>query len=522
MSTDVQSTQATAVTGTYDLLIVGGGVNGAGIARDAVGRGASVLMVEKDDLAGHTSSASTKLIHGGLRYLEYYEFRLVREALIERERLLGIAPHIIWPLRFVLPHSRMVRPAWLLRTGLFLYDHLCPRMTLRKTEAVKFDGHVTGLALKPEFTRGFIYSDARVQDSRLVVLNAMDARDRGADIRTHTRLVSATRHAAHWDAVIEDESGQRQTVRAKIIVNAAGPWVADMLHNTLKLNTSKNVRLVKGSHIVVPRLYEGEHAYILQNADKRIVFAIPYEGEFTMIGTTDIPFTDDPNSVEIDPEETQYLCESVSRYFKKRVSPDDVVWAWSGVRPLYDDAAKNASAVTRDYVLDVDHAQGAPILSIFGGKITTFRKLAEHAIEKLAPHLPVLSSPSWTATKALPGGDLDAGGFDATLARLRRTAPFLSEKASWRMMRSYGSRAFAIVDGVNDVAGMGEDFGAGLTAREVDYLMDHEWVRSAQDVLWRRSKLGLHVPTENVARIEGYIARRLNEKGEKAQARPAA
>jgi len=416
----------------------------------------------------------------------------------------------------------MVRPAWLLRTGLFLYDHLCPRLTLPKTQAVKFGDHVSGLALKPEFSRGFIYSDARVLDSRLVVLNAMDARDRGADIRTHTRLVSATRHAAHWDAVIEDETGTRTTVQAKILVNAAGPWVADMLHNTLKLPTTKNVRLVKGSHIVVPRLYEGEHAYILQNADKRIVFAIPYEDDFTMIGTTDIPFTDNPDKVEIDADETRYLCDSVSRYFRTRVAPEDVVWAWSGVRPLYDDAAKNASAVTRDYVLDVDAAQGAPILSIFGGKITTFRKLAEHAIEKLAPHLPVLDAASWTASAALPGGGMDAGGFDATLARLRRVAPFLSEKTAHRLMRSYGTRAFAIVEGAKATSDLGEDFGAGLTAREVDYLMDQEWASHAQDVLWRRSKLGLHVPADSTARIEAYMAARREEKGGRDQARPAA
>ncbi|GBQ68923.1 glycerol-3-phosphate dehydrogenase [Ameyamaea chiangmaiensis NBRC 103196] len=491
-----------------DLLIVGGGVNGTGIARDAVGRGASVMLVEKDDLAGHTSSASTKLIHGGLRYLEYYEFRLVREALIERERLLKIAPHIIWPIRFVLPHSKLVRPAWLLRLGLFLYDHLCPRMTLPKTESVRFDRHISGRAIRDDYARGFIYSDARVLDSRLVVLNAMDARDRGADIRTHTRLVGATRHADHWEAVIEDADGARQTVHARILVNAAGPWVADMLHNTLKLQTSKNVRLVKGSHIVVPRLYDGDHAYILQNPDKRIVFAIPYEQDFTMIGTTDIPFESDPNRVEIDADETRYLCDSVSRYFRTPVKPDDVVWAWSGVRPLYDDAAKDASAVTRDYVLDVDTSGGAAILSIFGGKITTFRKLAEHAIEKLAPLMPVLGKPSWTGTQPLPGGDLGAGGFDGAVARLRTQAGFLDQATAERLVRSYGSCAYLIVGDAATRETMGEDFGAGLTAREIDYLMAQEWVRCADDLLWRRSKLGLHIAPEQAARVEAYIAQR--------------
>ncbi|ARW11703.1 glycerol-3-phosphate dehydrogenase [Acetobacter ascendens] len=494
----------------YDLLIVGGGVNGAGIARDAVGRGASVLLVEQDDLASYTSSSSTKLIHGGLRYLEYYEFRLVREALMERERLLKMAPHIMWPLRFVLPHSKLVRPAWMLKAGLFLYDHLASNMTLPKSRGIDFRTHSSGAALKPEYTKGFVYSDGWVQDSRLVVLNAMDAAERGADVRTRTRLIAASRANGVWEATLEDcSTGKTTTVRAKALVNAAGPWVARLLADTLKIPNSKSVRLVKGSHIIVPRVYEGPQAYIFQNPDKRIVFAIPYEQKFTLIGTTDIPWKQEPGKVEIAPDEVTYLCESVNRYLNVQVKESDVVWSYAGLRPLYDDASANASAVTRDYVLDLDTQDGAPLLSIFGGKITTYRKLAEHALEKLAPVLPAVGGQSWTAQEVLPGGDLGDGGFDQALARLRRTAPWLPEGLAWRLMRNYGSRTYEIIGEANSMQDMGDVLGGDLTSREVDYLISREWARSAEDVLWRRSKLGLHLNDAEKANVEAYVGKKL-------------
>ncbi len=494
----------------YDLLIVGGGVNGAGIARDAVGRGASVLLVEQDDLASYTSSSSTKLIHGGLRYLEYYEFRLVREALMERERLLKMAPHIMWPLRFVLPHSKLVRPAWMLKAGLFLYDHLASNMTLPKSRGIDFRTHSSGAALKPEYTKGFVYSDGWVQDSRLVVLNAMDAAERGADVRTRTRLIAASRANGVWEATLEDRTtGKTTTVRAKALVNAAGPWVARLLADTLKIPNSKSVRLVKGSHIIVPRVYEGPQAYIFQNPDKRIVFAIPYEQKFTLIGTTDIPWKQEPGKVDIAPNEVTYLCESVNRYLNVQVKESDVVWSYAGLRPLYDDASANASAVTRDYVLDLDTQDGAPLLSIFGGKITTYRKLAEHALEKLAPVLPAVGGQSWTAQEVLPGGDLGDGGFDQALARLRRTAPWLPEGLAWRLMRNYGSRTYEIIGEANSMQDMGDVLGGDLTSREVDYLISREWARSAEDVLWRRSKLGLHLNDAEKANVEAYVGKKL-------------
>lgn len=490
----------------YDLLIVGGGVNGAGIARDAVGRGASVLMVEQDDLASYTSSASTKLIHGGLRYLEYYEFRLVREALTERERLLKMAPHIIWPMRFVLPHSKLVRPAWMLKAGLFLYDHLASNMTLPKSRAVDFRTHSSGRPLKDDYTKGFVYSDGWVQDSRLVVLNALDAAERGADIRTRTRLIKATRSNGLWQAELEDRvTGKTTHVQARALVNAAGPWVARLLAETLNIPNSKSVRLVKGSHIIVPRVFDGPQAYIFQNPDKRIVFAIPYEQNFTLIGTTDIPWNEAPGKVGIAPDEIKYLCESVNRYFKKDVKESDVVWTYAGLRPLYDDASANASAVTRDYVLDLDTQDGAPLLSIFGGKITTYRKLAEHALEKLAPVLPAVAGVSWTATEVLPGGDIGEGGFDAALARLGRAAPWLPAATAWRLLRNYGSRVYEIIGEATSLKDLGEVLGGDLTTREVDYLIEREWARTGEDILWRRSKLGLHLSEAEKQKVSDYV-----------------
>ncbi|GAB0115716.1 glycerol-3-phosphate dehydrogenase [Acidisoma sp. C75] len=476
-------------------MVVGGGVNGAAIARDAAGRGLSVRLLEQHDLAQHTSSASTKLIHGGLRYLEFYEFRLVREALMERERLLAIAPHIIWPLEFVLPHAKHLRPAWMIRAGLFLYDHLARRKRLPASRAVSFKSHPAGQVLQPAYRRGFAYADCWVEDSRLVVLNALDAAERGAVISPRCKLLSARPVEGLWQA--ETEAGR---VTARALVNAAGPWVADVLNRKLGHNAESTVRMIKGSHIVTRRLHEGDYAFILQNPDGRIVFVIPYERDFSLIGTTDTPFDADPALVEISPEETEYLCESVSRYFRKPVTAADVVWSYAGVRPLYDDHAAEARAVTRDYVLDLKHdASTPPLLSVFGGKITTSRKLAEHALEKLLPAMGRPVGPSWTGREALPGGDF--ADFDAYLAQFRGEYPALPGALAHRLVRAYGTRAarFAGQD-------MGEDLGGGLSEAEVAYLAGQEWARTSEDILWRRSRLGLHVPEGTAARLDSYLA----------------
>ncbi|USU08188.1 glycerol-3-phosphate dehydrogenase [Sphingomonadaceae bacterium OTU29MARTA1] len=486
-----------------DLLIVGGGINGAGIARDAGGRGLSVMLVEQDDLASHTSSASTKLIHGGLRYLEYGEFRLVREALIERERLLGIAPHIIWPLAFVLPQAQSPRPAWMVRLGLFLYDHLGGRKRLPATETIHLSRDPRGNGLKPgKADRAFVYADCWVEDSRLVVLNARDAAARGAAIHTRARLIAAVRDGGEWRATIKDAAGPR-TVIARALVNAAGPWVADILSKVPGAHHDRGVRLIKGSHIVVPRLYDGEHAFMLQNPDRRIVFAIPYERDFTLIGTTDQPWQGPPGPATIDAEETAYLCDTVNRYFTRAIGPADIVWSYSGIRPLYDDHAANASAVTRDYVLDLDAEDGrAPLLSVFGGKITTYRKLAEHALEKLAPTFPDAGG-SWTATQPLPGGDFMH--FDTMLASLIAARPDLPAHLLQRLARAYGTDTAALLGDAQDVVALGRHFGGDLYAREIDYLVTHEWARTADDILYRRSKLGLHVPDGTAEAIAAYL-----------------
>jgi glycerol-3-phosphate dehydrogenase len=465
-----------------------------------------VLLCEQDDLAAHTSSASTKLIHGGLRYLEYYEFRLVREALFERERLLNSAPHIIWPLRFILPHERGIRPAWLVRMGLFLYDNLAPRKKLPGTASINLARHPAGQALKPGFDTAFMYSDCWVEDSRLVALNALDAAERGAEIRVRTQVLSARREGGLWRATVQDRAtGETRDVRARAVVNSAGPWVADVLNGKLGLNTQKNVRLVKGSHIIVPKLFEGDHAFILQNKDKRIIFAIPYQGGFTLVGTTDVPVETGPGKAAISEEEVRYLCEAINHVFRREIAPADVVWTYSGVRPLYDDGSADASAVTRDYVFDLDHpGEGAPVLSIFGGKITTFRKLAEHALDELKPFFPAMK-PAWTETAKLPGGDMPDADFERFLADLRRRRPFLPEGQARRMGRAYGTRIDELLGDAEAWADLGEDFGGGLTAAEVDYLVRREWARTAEDVLWRRSKLGLHVPAGAAERIDAYL-----------------
>lgn len=493
-----------------DLLIVGGGINGAGIARDAAGRGLSVMLVEAEDLAQHTSSASTKLIHGGLRYLEYGEFRLVREALIERERLWGMAPHIIWPLRFVLPQLHSPRPAWMVRLGLWLYDHLGGRKRLPATETIDLRRARQGAGLNPGAGKAFVYSDCWVEDSRLVVLNAIDAATRGATVLTRTRLVSARRERGEWVATLAS-AGAERTVRARAMVNAAGPWVEDVIGRTRDPAQTGNqrgrgVRLIKGSHIVLPRLYPGDHAFLLQNPDKRVVFAIPYEGEFTLVGTTDEAWTAPPGPATISPHETTYLLDTVRRYFAADVGEEDVRWTYAGIRPLYDDHAANASAVTRDYVLDLDAPAGAaPLLSVFGGKITTYRKLAEHALEKLGVHFPMAGA-AWTAGAVLPGGDLPGGDFEAYVAELSGEHPALPRALLRRLARAYGTRVDQVLAGVRTPADLGRDFGGGLTEAELRYLASHEWARTAQDVLWRRSKMGLHVLPQAAAPIEAFLA----------------
>lgn len=488
---------------TFDLLIVGGGVNGAGIARDAAGRGLSVLLVEQDDLAAHTSSASTKLVHGGLRYLEQYAFRLVRESLVERERLLGIAPHIIRPLAFVLPHAHATRPRWVIRLGLWLYDHLGGRKALPASFAVRLDGRPYGAGLKPGIARGFVYSDCWVDDARLVTLNAVDAVARGAEIRTRTRFLTARRENGGWRATIAQD-GAETAVAARAIVNAGGPWVDAVLGMAPDAAAARPARLVKGSHIVVPRLFDGDHAYILQNPDRRIVFAIPYEGAFTLIGTTDVAWSGDPSAPRIGADETAYLCESVNRYFVDAIAPADIVHSYAGIRSLYDDGEGNASDVTRDYVLRLDAANGAPLLSVYGGKITTYRRLAEHALEKLARFLAM--GPAWTDGPALPGGDI--GDFAAFLASVRARWPFLEEANALRMARAYGTRLPGILGDAATVADLGEVFGGGLTAREVDHLVAAEFARTPEDILWRRTKAGLHGDAAAAARLADYLARR--------------
>ncbi|KVG66099.1 glycerol-3-phosphate dehydrogenase [Burkholderia pseudomultivorans] len=477
----------------YDLLVVGGGINGAGIARDAAGRGLSVLLCEQDDLASHTSSCSTKLIHGGLRYLEYKEFGLVRKALQERETLLRAAPHIMWPLRFVMPHMPNLRPAWLIRIGLFLYDHLAKRELLPGSRGIDMRRHAAGAPLVDSIRRGFVYSDGWVDDARLVVLNALDAKERGARILTRTKLVGAERRGDEWEARLQHADGSIRVVQARAIANAAGPWVGEVLHGALGRGAQHSVRLVKGSHIITRRLFDHDHAYIFQNPDKRIIFAIPYEHDFTLIGTTDVEYTSDPAKVAIDRDETQYLCDSINRYFKRKISPADVHWTYSGVRPLLEDEnAANASAVTRDYRLELDDGAGAPLLSVFGGKITTFRKLAEEAGDLLCRALG-REAPAWTAGAPLPGGDITGAKFDAFAAQFAQRHAWLPAALARRYARAYGTRAERVVAGAHSLADLGAEVAPGLFDAELRYLRDVEWATCAQDVLWRRSKLGLHV-----------------------------
>ena len=508
-----------------DLFIIGGGINGCGIARDAAGRGLSVILAEQGDLAQATSSASTKLFHGGLRYLEFFEFRLVREALEERETLLVAMPHISWPMRFVLPYHRDMRfesdtptsrlmglvmpwmkgrrPAWLIRLGLFLYDQLGGRKILPATRTLDLATDPAGKPLHPKFRHAYEYSDCWVEDSRLVALNARDAANRGARIMVGTRVVSATRAGDHWEIVTEGENG-RQTQRARALVNAGGPWVEDVIRNVARINSSEGVRLVRGSHIVTRKLYDHDRCYFFQGEDGRIIFAIPYEQDFTLIGTTDKDHEGAPGTAECTPEERDYLLAFASRYFAKPVTVDDVVWTYSGVRPLYNDGAKSATAATRDYVLSVD-AAGAPLLNVFGGKITTYRRLAESALAKLAPHFSGLK-PAWTARQPLPGGDFPHDGVAALTAKLRAAYPFLTEFHAARLIRAYGTDALDLLGNAKTAADLGRDFGATLTEAEVRWLMTHEYARKAGDILWRRTKLGLRMTAGEAAALDRYMS----------------
>ncbi len=497
------------VRGVFDLAVIGGGINGCGIARDAVGRGASVVLFEQNDLASGTSSTSTKLIHGGLRYLEHYEFRLVREALMEREVLWGMAPHIVWPLRFVLPHHSGLRPSWLLRLGLLLYDNLGGRKRLPGTRTLDLTRDPAGEPLKAGFRRAFEYSDCWVEDSRLVVLNARDAAERGAVIRTRTRVVTVARADGLWEITAEDRAtGARDTVRARTLVNAAGPWVANVLTGVARANSTEGVRLVQGSHIVVRRLFQHDRAYIFQNADQRIIFAIPYERDFTLIGTTDRDYTGDPADVKASEEEIAYLCAAASEYFREPVTRDEVVWTYSGVRPLYDDGASKAQEATRDYVLTLDAPEGQPaMLSVFGGKITTYRRLAESALERLKDHLPAAAKAPWTSGAVLPGGNFPKESYDDVVAGLARQHPGIPETLVARLVRAYGTDAREILSGARSLADLGRLFGADLTEREVRHLMRREWASRAEDVLWRRSKLGLRVTPAEAEALDAFMRR---------------
>lgn len=488
----------------FDLLVIGGGINGAGIARDAAGRGLNVCLIEKADLASATSSASTKLVHGGLRYLERYEFRLVRESLIERERLLAIAPHIIWPLRFVLPHDKGLRPRWLLRAGLFLYDHLGGRKLLPPTRSVDLRKPPHGDVLEERLTRGFEYSDCWVDDARLVVLNCADAQERGAAIRSRSELISLKRRGQHWEAILRTANGEHQII-AKMVVNAAGPWVDQVLALAFPGRNTSQVRLVKGSHLIMPRLYEGTHCYIFQSRDGRIIFAIPYERDFTLIGTTDEAFEGDPTGIAISADEAKYICDAVNEYLKVDIAPEQAVSSFAGVRPLYDDKSDSNSTVTRDYMFKLDHgSDGAapPILSVFGGKITTYRKLAEHALERLG-----VPGKSWTAQKPLPGGEIDWVRFEAFVMDQQRRWPWLGPQMNRRLARAYGTRMARILAGATGHSDLGTHMGGGLYSAELAYMVQHEFARTPEDALWRRSKLGLHLSVEEQARVVDWFSR---------------
>ncbi len=510
----------------FDLFVIGGGINGCGIARDASGRGLSVALAEMNDLASATSSASTKLFHGGLRYLEYFEVRLVRESLIERETLLSAMPHISWPMRFVLPfHPEMRfegetptskilnrvmpwmrgrRPAWLIRLGLAMYDNLGGRAILPGTRTLDLTEDPAGKPLKKKFRKAFEYSDCWVEDSRLVALNARDAEQRGARIMTRTKVTGAERGDDTWTVHLQHDDGTTEIVSARFLVNAGGPWVRDVITGTIRMNSTEGVRLVRGSHIVTKRLYDHDKCYFFQGADGRIIFAIPYETDFTLIGTTDQEHHDVHEKPYCTPEEQKYLCNFASNYFEKPVTTDDIVWTYSGVRPLYDDGAKSATAATRDYVLSLDDA-GAPLLNVFGGKITTYRRLAESAMEKIGPAFPSMSG-KWTARVPLPGGNFGVREVPNLIERLSNDYPYLTPFWAKRLVRAYGTDAWNVLGDAKDRDALGQEFGATLTAREIDWLMAREYARTAEDVLWRRSKLGLRISQEGSDALDAYMA----------------
>ncbi|MBR7887632.1 glycerol-3-phosphate dehydrogenase [Marinomonas sp. A79] len=486
----------------FDLFVVGGGINGTGIAADAAGRGLHVGLCEMGDLAHATSSSSSKLIHGGLRYLEHYEFRLVKEALNEREVLLKVAPHLVTPMRFQMPHRAHLRPAWLIRIGLFLYDTLGKRETLQGSKGVKYGADSP---LKNDIKQGFEYSDCWVDDARLVVINAMSAQQNGAAIFARTRCVSAKRQDNQWLIVLEDQlTKETKNITANALVNAAGPWVSSFIETKLEQKAPYGIRMIKGSHVVVPKLYEHSNAFIMQNTDKRIVFAIPYRDDYTLLGTTDVEYKGDPKAVKINDDETQYILKVANDHFKKTLSPADIVWSYSGVRPLLEDESSDPSAVTRDYTLHLeDQHSRAPLLSIFGGKITTYRKLALSAMNKLTPYFDQLGEP-WTHSKPLPGGDLGMS-LEAFGLKLQRDYPFIGAPLARRFANSYGTLTHLMLDKVKDEKGLGQDFGHQLYQAEVDYLIKHEWAHSAEDILWRRTKLGLEFTPEQVAALNNYV-----------------
>ena len=490
----------------YDLLVVGGGINGVGIARDAAGRGLSVLLVERDDLASATSSASSKLVHGGLRYLEQYEFRLVHESLAEREVLLAAAPHIIWPLRFVLPIHSGLRPPWVLRAGLFLYDHIGGRKVLPPTRTVRRGRDNALSPLDERYVQGFEYSDCWADDARLVVINAIDAADRGACIEPGWNVTGARREGELWHVDMVSNTGTQRTVRASGLVNAAGPWVQEVLRSTGSTRRS-SLRLVKGSHVVVPRLYEGPQAFTLQTSDRRIVFIIPYQDDFTLIGTTDIPFTGDPAKVAASNEEIHYLCDLASEYLKTPVSGSQAVWSYSGVRPLYDDGDVSASTVTRDYVFDLDTAAGrAPLLSVYGGKLTTYRRLAEHAMSELRSSLR-FDAREWTRGSILPGGDIPNADFEAFARSQAARYSYAPAKLIRRLCRAYGTRVERVLGNAQGLQDLGEEFGPGLYEAELQFLRDKEWARTGADALWRRSKLGLRLDRAQQERVAAWFGK---------------
>ncbi|SNS78292.1 glycerol-3-phosphate dehydrogenase [Antarctobacter heliothermus] len=515
---------------TIDLFVIGGGINGCGIARDAAGRGASVALAEMNDLASATSSSSTKLFHGGLRYLEYFEFRLVREALIEREVLLRAMPHISWPMRFILPYHKDMRfesdtptskllslfmpwmkgrrPAWLIRLGLFMYDHLGGRKILPGTTTRALAGSPEGAPLQDRFAKAYEYSDCWVEDSRLVVLNARDAEARGAQIMTRTKVLNATAENGLWRVETQNtENGEKKTFSARMLINAGGPWVGDIIQTKVRLNSREGVRLVRGSHIVTRKLYDHGKCYFFQGTDGRIIFAIPYETDFTLIGTTDADHADPSQKPECTPEEQDYLLNFANQYFKNQLSRGDIVWTYSGVRPLYDDGASSATAATRDYTLKVDTSSGAPLLNIFGGKITTYRRLAESALEKVAEHLEMRQG-KWTAGVALPGGDFPVDGVAALVANLKAGFSFLTDFWALRLVRAYGTQAAGILGDAREAGDLGQDFGATLTEAEITWLMNNEYARTAHDVVWRRSKLGLRLTDDQIGVLDNWMARR--------------